>query len=111
MDRWERLQSNFSKRIKDINFDWIEDDFVINGFWNSDATFILLHWTAFNNDLIQATSRHLAGCQEGVHVLTFTHPIPGNDFEILIQDTCVTSWGKTEFYFQEKITPARRINS
>jgi hypothetical protein len=27
---------------------------------------------------------------------------------ILVHDTCVTSWGKSAFFFQEKLTPAKK---
>lgn len=32
----------------------------------------------------------------------------GEDFVILVHDTCVTSWGKSDFYFQEKSTSAKQ---
>ena len=105
--RWERFQNNYTEKIREIVFDWIEDDFMLNGFW-TDGTFILLHWTAFSNEQRRTVAKLLGSCVEGTYVVSFTNPIPGEDFEILVHDTCVTSWGKSDFFFQEKVTPARK---
>lgn len=105
--RFERFQSNYSEKIRNIVFDWVEDDFVQNGFW-SDGTFILLHWTAFSAEQQRAIAKILSTCQEGTFVISFTNPVPGTDFEILVHDSCVTSWGKADFFFQEKVTPAKK---
>ena len=107
--RFERFSSSFTEKIRNIVFDWIEDDFTLNGFW-TDGTFILLHWTAFSNEQMRATAKILSACQEGTYVISFTNPIPGDDFDILVHDTCVTSWGKSDFFFQEKLTPAAKRN-
>jgi hypothetical protein len=105
--RWERFQSSYTEKIRNIVFDWVEDDFTKNGFW-TDGTFIFLHWTAFSNDQQRDVAKILSSCQEGTFVISFTNPIPGQDFLILVHDTCVTSWGKTDFFFQEKLTPAKK---
>jgi hypothetical protein len=68
----------------------------------------MLHWTAFNNEQQRTVAGLLAACVEGTYVVSFTNPIPGVDFEILVHDTCVTSWGKSDFFFQEKVTPAKK---
>lgn len=103
--RWNLLSDNFNKQLKEVEFEFIEDDFLLNGFW-SEGTFIFLHWTAFSKDQRHTIAKLMASCEEGTHVITLTTPIPGNDFEVLVSDTCDTSWGKVEFFFQEKITPA-----
>ena len=77
-----------------------------NGFW-TDGTCILLHWTAFSNEQQRIVASLLSSCQEGTYVISFTNPVPGEDFDILVQDTCVTSWGKADFFFQEKLTAAK----
>mmetsp|Transcript_4369 Transcript_4369/g.9829 ORF Transcript_4369/g.9829 Transcript_4369/m.9829 type:complete len:333 (-) Transcript_4369:77-1075(-) len=105
-NRWEKYQPSFPERIRETRFDWIEDDFVISGFY-TDASCILLHWTALSNEQQRAVARNLGSCAEGTYVLSFTKPVPGDDFEVLVQDTCVTSWGKADWFFQEKLTPAR----
>jgi len=104
--RFERYQDSYTEKIRNIIFDWIEDDFTLNGFY-TDGTFILLHWTALSDAQQRAVGGMLAGCQEGTFVLSLTNPVPGNDFEVLVHDTCATSWGKADWYFQEKVTPAQ----
>jgi hypothetical protein len=108
LGRWERSSDRFTDRIQKVIVDFIEDDFILNGFYADDATFIFLHWTALSHKQRMTVSDILAGCQEGTQVITFTHPIMGNNFEILVQDICLTSWGKTDFYCQEKVTPSSR---
>lgn len=105
--RWERFKGSYNERLREVIFDWIEDDFLLNGFWTV-ANFIVLHWTAFSNAQRRDVAALLATCAEGTYVVSFTHPIPGKDFEILVHDTCVTSWGKSDFFFQEKVTPAKK---
>lgn len=105
--RFERYQSSYTEKIRNVLFDWVEDDFMTNGFW-TDGDFILLHWTAFTNEQQRTITKTLATCKEGTFVVTFTSPIPGDDYDILVRDTCVTSWGLSDFYFQEKITPAKK---
>jgi hypothetical protein len=31
--RWERFGDRFTEKIRNVVFDWIEDDFMLNGFW------------------------------------------------------------------------------
>ena len=102
--RWALMEDNFTQRILDVDKQWIEDDFVKNDFWTSDATFVLLHWTAFNYEERQLLTDHLNNLAEGAQVLSLTNPIPGNDYKLLVEDTCMTSWGPAKYFFQEKIT-------
>ncbi len=103
--RWDLYADNFTQAMKEVIFEFIEDNFILSGFW-TEATFVLLHWTAFSKEQQLAVSKLLSECAEGTQVITFTNPIPGDDFEVLIKDSCEVSWGKADFFFQEKITPA-----
>jgi len=73
----------------------------------ADATFILLHWTAFSNAQLQLAGDVMSQCREGTLVISFTNPIPNSDFEILVKDSCEVSWGAAVFYIQEKLTPPK----
>ena len=106
LSRWEKYASSFTAQIKEVMLDFIEDDFLQSAFWN-EGSFLLLHWTAFNSEQRLRAASLMAACKEGTHVLSFTYPIPGGDFEVLVQDQCKTSWGLAEFFFQEKVTTAR----
>eukprot|EP01038_Epipyxis_sp_PR26KG_P014375 gene14375-19280_t len=108
LKRWESYKTVLPEYIRSIDIDWIEDDFIENNKW-IEASFILLHWTAFSKDQRDEIAHWMRQCEEGTHVVSFTHPIPGNDFEILIEDKCETSWGTASFYFQEKQTKAQAI--
>lgn len=110
MMRWNKLKENFTNKIKAMEFEWNEDDFVVNTYW-TNGTFIFLHWTAFPLPLRKKMAQAMSACIEGTHVITFTHPIPSTDFVILLSDTCDTSWGKVEFFFHEKVTPAKKGGS
>eukprot|EP01039_Chlorochromonas_danica_P009562 gene9562-10569_t len=105
--RWEKMRSNFTKKIQGITFEWIEDNFIENDFW-TEGTFLFLHWTAFSYPCWKEVSQMMSNCVEGTQVITFTNPIDSPDFDLLLVDNCDTSWGKTEFYLHEKITPSRR---
>jgi hypothetical protein len=74
--RWERFQGSYTEKMRNIVFDWVEDDFTLNGFW-TDGSFILLHWTAFSNDQQRTVAKMLSACAEGTYVVSFTNPIPG----------------------------------
>jgi hypothetical protein len=102
--RWELYKEKFTPKIQEINFLWLEDDFIRNPQWTTDATFIFLHWTAFSAPKRDQIIDLLARCKEGTHVITFTYPIENPVYELLLSDTCDTSWGKAEFFFYEKIT-------
>ncbi len=105
MVRWDKFKGEFPNKIKDIDIQWTEDDFVENPFWTGNADFIFLHWTAFSWESRKLITKYLRRCPEGTHVITFTSPIQDKNFELFLTDTCDTSWGKAEFFFHEKISP------
>lgn len=106
--RWEKILPKLTPTIQAVEFLWLEKDFMEkNDSWR-DAAFIFLHWTGFNEAQRSLVAKLLDGCEEGTHVVTLTLPIPSDAFEVLVTDTCDTSWGKAEFFFHEKITPAAR---
>ena len=45
---------------------------------------------------------------QGTLLVAITHPIPDPDWELLIKDSCPTSWGDAEYYIFEKLTPAAK---
>lgn len=106
MSRWETYRENFPKITTEIELDWVDDNFLENDFW-VEATYILLHWTAFSNEQITKCAGMFSYCPEGTIVIAFTNPVPNDDFEILIKDSCMTSWGEAEFFVQEKLTVAK----
>ena len=106
MSRWETYSENFPKLTTEIEMDFVDDNFLENDFW-VEATFIFLHWTAFSNEQISKSSSMFSYCPEGTIVIAFTNPVPNDDFEILIKDSCLTSWGEAEFFIQEKLTVAK----
>jgi len=103
------FRPEFTSKIQDIQFEWTEDDVTETDFW-AEATFICLHWTAMSANQLREISEMMCKCVEGTHVITFTNPLDSADFDLLLVDTCDTSWGKTEFYFHEKVTPSRLRN-
>lgn len=107
MTRWEKMTADLAVTIKNANIQWIDDNVFENDFW-VEASFILLHWTAFANIEIQKLSELFEGCSEGCQVVTFTKPIQGTSFKLLLADKCETSWGLAEFFLQEKVTPAKK---
>lgn len=109
MPRWERFGFGFPAEVRKTEFIWEQDNFLENESPWMDATFILLHWTAFNSDQLKLAGDVMAQCREGTLVVTFTNPIPNSDFEILIKDSCEVSWGPAVYYVQEKLTPRRAI--
>ena len=107
--RWEKFKAEFTPTIQQVQIQWISSDFVDNPNW-TEATFIVLHWTAFSLESRKLITKYLNRCAEGTHVITFTAPIESKDYEMLLTDTCDTSWGKADFYFHEKITANRVSN-
>ena len=105
--RWVANQAKYPRWMQDIDIDFTNGNFLESDIW-IDATFILLHWTAFSKDQIRHVSNMMNACREGTFVVAFTHPVPNSDFELLIKDSCQTSWGEAEFYVQEKQTPAQK---
>lgn len=110
--RFDLIKSQLPPKVKNVQFEFIEDDFVDNDYW-TDATFIFLHWTALSPSQCREISGAMCKCVEGTHVITFTRPLldEHKDFDVLLSDTCDTSWGKTEFFLHEKVTPARLRNA
>lgn len=98
--RWDLMSEGFTQAMREVLFEFIQDDFVLNNFWTAEATFILLHWTALSTEQQAAVGRLLGQCAEGTHVISFTAPIPGSDFTVLVRDHCEVSWGRAEFFFQ-----------
>lgn len=106
-ERWETMKSSFTQQAKIVEFDWIEDNFVLADFWQ-DASFIFLHWTAFSTEQREKVGKTMAKLKEGTQVVSLTNPIPGSDFAVLVEDQCETSWGQSKYFFQEKVTPYRK---
>jgi hypothetical protein len=104
--RWNSLKENFPRRFRDIDIVFSHDNFFKCDF-QTEATFVLLHWTAFTRAQRETVAETLESCREGTLVVALTHPIPGETFEILKIDECDTSWGHTIFYVQEKLTAGR----
>jgi hypothetical protein len=104
--RWNNMKENFPRRYRDIEINFSHDNFFKCDF-QIEATFILLHWTAFSRAQREQVAETLEMCREGTIVVALTHPIPGETFEILKVDSCDTSWGHTDFYVQEKLTAGR----
>ena len=88
--RWLRFSEGFPPEINKVNFMWEQMDFLENPDPWADATFILLHWTAFNSAQLQLAGDVMSQCREGTLVISFTNPIPNSDFEILVKDRCVS---------------------
>jgi hypothetical protein len=86
MNRWNQLKESFPLHSKNTRVEWIADNFLLNDFWVKDANFIFLHWTAFSVPQREAMMQLLKGCGEGTVVISFTNPIPGDDFEVLLKD-------------------------
>lgn len=109
MPRWERFSASFTKSMQKIRFVWEQDNFIDNPSPWADGTFILLHWTALNRDQLAAMGQLMGQLREGCIVVSFTNPVPNTDFEILVKDACETSWGKADYYVQEKCTPRKPL--
>lgn len=109
MPRWERYSQNFPKKMQKIRFIWEQDNFLENPSPWADGTFILLHWTAFNKEYLEKMGQLMNQLREGCIVVSFTNPVPNTDFEIIIKDSCETSWGRADFYVQEKLTPRKPL--
>ena len=78
-----------------------------------DATFLVVHWTAFSNSEVSMLSEQLRACREGAQVITITHPLVNHndDFELMVKDECVASWGDADFFVYEKLTPPQAVGS
>jgi hypothetical protein len=104
--RWNKLKENFPRRYREIEMEFMNDDFL-KCTYHVDATFVLLHWTAFSRDQREKATNILEMCREGTICVSVTYPLSGEAFEILKEDICETSWGTVTYFVQEKLTPAR----
>lgn len=102
LTRWNRLKEYFPNKQKSIEFEFHNLDFFSETFW-TDSTIIFLHWTAFSKSQRLKLASIINDCKEGTMVISVTHPVPIDDFHILIRDKCETSWGQAEYFVQEKI--------
>ena len=103
--KWDMVQARLPQMKRQIEFAWAGEDFTAKTRTWHDATFILLHWTAFNNDSVNLISALMHQCKEGCIVVSLTRPVRNDKFVLLTQDKCKTSFGETDFYVQEKISP------
>lgn len=111
MVRWDNtVKINFPTDVKNTQMMWSNEDIFKSTVWHP-STFLFIHWTAFSNKQVSALSELLRVCGEGTHVITITHPIVNinDDFELLVKDECVTSWGDADFYVYEKLTPSQAV--
>jgi hypothetical protein len=106
LKKWNKMKKKFSSQIINTKLNWYCDDFTVNDFWTENASFIILHWTAFTKVEVGIVSDLMKYCAEGTMVVTFTHQLTCSGFDLLIKDTCRVSWGEAEFFVYEKITPA-----
>ena len=104
--KWNKMKSSFPEAMRTIKFNWICENFLLNDDW-VDGTFIVLHWTALNPKQIQHIATKLDYCEEGTMTISFTRPVPNENFEIVVADCCQVSWGETDFYVQIKSTAAK----
>lgn len=122
MARWKKYSAEKDTGEASMVFTWDCSDFTkfegssSSGIhWTEDASFILLHWTAFS--VIQRRALEvdmLTRLQEGAIVVTLTHPIDcknrtnedaEDDFLLLVADELTTSWGLTSLFVYEKVSP------
>jgi SAM-dependent methyltransferase len=96
----------FTPEMKRLKINWPNENILAFDEW-TEATFILLHWTAMNPSQVKYISQKMDFCDEGTQVVSFTHPIRNPGFEILVQDTCRVSWGEAEFFIQEKMVAGK----
>jgi len=111
MLRWDtKVKVSFPNEVKNTRMLWSNEDIFKSNAWH-EATFVFIHWTAFSNKQVVALSELLRVCKEGTHVVTITHPITNinDDFELLITDECITSWGDADFFVYEKLTTSQTV--
>lgn len=110
MVRWNKFKETFPVKQRQMQFVWLNEDILETKAW-LEATFIILHWTAFPSHMQNKIADMLCACDEGTICITFTTPVPGDNFEILVQDSCRVSWGEADFFVQEKLTPRQVIGN
>ena len=106
MEQWRQFTEEVSGSFNTPAVSWVSANFLESLTW-IDATFVFLHWTAFSLPQRLLMADHLGLCAEGTIIVSITHAVPSTDFVILVKDECTASWGTTDFYVLEKITPAR----
>ena len=105
--RWDKFKEKLPRKQRDTFIDFIQDDITEATFW-SDATFIFLHWTAFNIEQRESISNIMNLCKEGTIVVSVTHLVQNSAFMVLKEDKCEASWGTVNYYVQEKLTLAKK---
>jgi SAM-dependent methyltransferase len=107
--QWNKIKTKFPEAMRLIKFHWMCENFLVNDDW-VDGTFIIFHWTALNPQQIKLMAEKIDYCEEGTISISFTHPMPNPNMELLVADTCQLSWGETDFFVQMKSTPAKLRN-
>ena len=107
MVNWDINRNRIPSERRQIEFQWIRNNFLENTHSWYDATMIFLNWTAFNTEQVELMGELINQTIEGVIVITTTRPIPNKDLEVLLQDRCKTSFGEVDVFIQEKMTLAR----
>lgn len=111
MPRWTKCVGEVlekAPRFAQTQINWINSDLLDLPNW-VDASFIFLHWTSFSLSQRLLLASQMAQCEEGTFVVSLTYPVPSADFALLVRDQCSVSWGTTEFFVQEKITPLLQL--
>lgn len=112
MARWDNtVKQHFSPSTRKVQLVWLNEDLYKTKVWY-DATFLFIHWTSFSNQQIDSLSDFLRATKEGTYVITITHPIAniGSDFELMVKDSCITSWGEADFFVFEKMSPPQQVS-
>jgi SAM-dependent methyltransferase len=100
---WNQIKTNFPPEYKVVTaVRWRNDNLFDTTDW-SDGSFYLLHWTAFNEKERNIVSEQLQKCATGTIVISFTHKLPQEHFEVLVEDICRVSWGESDFFVQMKL--------
>jgi hypothetical protein len=110
MVKWDNLKGGFPQKQRECKFVWAKENFLENPQTWVVGNYFFLHWTAFSLDQRATVAEHVEECSEGSIFITLTNPIEVNSLEILIEDWCETSWGRTKFFVHEKMTPAKKVN-
>lgn len=105
MVKWDMANARLPDIKRQIEFSWVGEDFTQKPATWYDATFIMLHWTTFNADLVKLISNLMNQCKEGCIVVSFVRPLLNEKFKLLVKDVCKTSYGKVDFFVQEKTSP------
>jgi hypothetical protein len=110
LHRWDRYSQNLSAKYKEMKIEFIKDNIFECDFYATDASFIFLHWTAFTYQQKLLVSDILNLSKEGTICVTLTIQLMNDDYELLRVEKCETSWGITEAFIHEKMTPSKTPN-